>query len=133
MRLKRWTLLLLSLLLVLLVACDAEEDPVEVIRSFMAAVEAFDVTKAQHLVCQAQRARVQDSLEPFGALTEADEAFAIRFDDLTFQERSNDGKVAIVHVRGQLIVSFLGQQEVQEVDEEHVLVKEGGRWLVCDP
>jgi hypothetical protein len=32
-----------------------------------------------------------------------------------------------------LTLAFLGQQEVQEVDEEHLVVKEGGRWVICDP
>jgi hypothetical protein len=124
--------LLLSVV-VLLVACDGKESPVEVVRSFMAAVETFDVATAEDLVCQARRARVRESLEPFDDVTELGGAFDLKIDDLTFQERSNDGEVAVVHVSGKLTISYLGQQETQEIDEEHIIVREGGRWLVCDP
>ena len=130
---KGSTLLLLSVILAILGACDREQGPVQVVRSFMTAVEAFDLGTAESLVCAAQRSKVRTSLEPFEDVATLGEAFDISRGELSFQERSNDGNVAVVHVSGELTVNFLGQQEVQEVDEEHVVIKENGHWLVCDP
>ena len=124
---------LLSVILVLLGACGKEQSPIEVVQSFMTAVEAFDLSTAESLVCEAQRSRVRESLEPFDDVAGLGEAFDMSFDDLSFQEQSSDGKVAIVQVSGTLTISFLGQQEVQEISEEHVVIEQGGRWVICDP
>jgi hypothetical protein len=99
----------------------------------MLAIETLDITQAQSLTCQAQRARVRESLAPFGNISELGEAFDINFDELIFEEQSNDGHTAIVHVSGKMTLSFLGQQETQEINEDHVLIKEEGKWVVCDP
>jgi hypothetical protein len=61
------------------------------------------------------------------------EAFDMSFHDLTVQELSNDGNTAVVHVSGTVLVSFLGRQEEQAVNEEHAVVREHGRWVICDP
>lgn len=131
--LRNHTPRLLVAALMMLVACAREQSPVEVVRSFMTAVETFDLTAAENLVCEAQWAGIRAGLEPFDGVTRLSEAFDIGFEGLSFQERSNDGSVAIVRVTGTLALSFLGQQEIQEVDEEHLVVKDGGRWVICDP
>lgn len=87
----------------------------------------------QSLVCEKQLSQVRDILEPFNDAGRSTEVFDLSFEELSFQERSNDGSVAVVQVTGILLVSFLGQQEKQAVDEEHVLVREGKRWVICDP
>jgi hypothetical protein len=99
----------------------------------MIALEAFDLAEAEGLVCEAQRDRVRESLEPFGDVVGLDEAFDIGFEELSYKEHSNDGSSAVVQVKGTVKLSFLGQHEVQNVDEEHLVVKEGGRWVICDP
>lgn len=124
---------LLGVVVLLLAACEGEQGPVEVVQSFMTAVETFDVATAESLVCQAGRARVRESLAPFGAIAEPGEVFDVRISDLVVQEQSNDGEVAVVHVSGKLTLFFLGQQETQEINENHTVVREGGRWVVCDP
>jgi hypothetical protein len=129
-KLRGWLLLGI---VVLAVACQGEQLPVEVVRSFFTAVETFDVAKAESLVCQAQRHRVRESLTPFSDIAAPGEAFDIRFGELVIQEQSNDGKISVVRVKGQLTLFFLGQQETQGVDETHTLVKDHGRWLICGP
>jgi hypothetical protein len=99
----------------------------------MAAVEAFDLDTAEGLVCSEQKPRVRDSLEPFGNVAQLDEAFDMAFEDLSFQEQSNDGAVAVIRVSGSVRLSFLGKIELQGIDEEHVVVNEDGRWVICDP
>jgi len=128
---KWWFCLLVSL--TLLAGCETETSPVEVTRAFMRAIETLDVTQAQSLVCQAQQVRVRESLAPFGDIRELGEAFDINFDELTFEEQSNDGSTAVVHVSGRMTLSFLGQQETQEINEDHIVVKEEGKWVVCNP
>lgn len=126
----------LSLLLsvgLIMTACSGGQNPVQVVRAFMTAVGTFDVSRAESLVCEAQKAKVRNSLGPFGDLAQLSEAFDISFDELTFQEQSSDANVVVVHVRGTVTLSFLGQQEKQNVDEEHFVVREGGRWVICDP
>lgn len=119
-------------MLLLLGACAKQRGPVEVVSSFMSAVEAFDVATAESLVCEAQRARVRESLEPFDNVANLGEAFDVNFERLSFQERGGDENSVIVHISGTLELSFLGQHEVQDVNEDHLVVRENGRWLVCD-
>ena len=130
---RNHTLRVLGVALIVLVACAKEQNPVEIVRSFMRAVETFDLGAAENMVCEAQRAGIRASLVAFDGVDRLSEAFDISFEDLSFEERSNDGDVAIVRVTGTLALSFLGQQEIQEVNEEHLIVKEGGRWVICDP
>ena len=131
--LKRSALLVLGFAIALLGACAKKQSPDDVVRAFMAAVETFDLDTAEELVCNDQKPRVRDSLEPFGNVAQLDEAFDMTFEDLSFQEQSNDGDVAIIRVSGRVSLSFLGKNEVQDVDEEHVVVNEDGRWVICDP
>lgn len=115
-------------------ACGKDPgSPVEVVELFMTAIDDFDLAVAEDLVCEAQQGRLQNSLEPFYGVAELTEAFDLSFGDLSIEERSNDGETAIVHVSGLVTLSFLGQEEVQEVNEDHVVLKENGRWVVCDP
>ena len=130
---RSWALGFCLLALLLLVGCETETNPVEVTRSFMIAIETLNITQAQTLVCQTQRARVRESLAPFGDISELGEAFNINFAELNFEEQSNDGSTAVVHVSGKMTLSFLGQQETQEINEDHIVIKEEGKWLVCDP
>jgi len=126
---KRRFLLCLAVTTVCVSACTSEKRPVEVVRSFMAALERTDAAAAEKLVCQAQRAQVRASLEPFGDATQ----FDLTFDELDVQELSNDGERAVVQVGGTLTLVFLGQQETQPVNETHIVIKENGRWVICDP
>ena len=131
--LKRSALLVFGVVITLLGACAEKQSPDDVVRSFMAALETFDLDTAEDLVCSVQKPRVRDSLEPFGNVAQLDEAFDMTFEDLSFQEQSNDGDVAIIRVSGRVRLSFLGKNEVQDVNEEHVVVNEDGRWVICDP
>ena len=126
-------LLLLGAVLLLPVACDGGASPIEVMRSFFAAMEARNLDSAEDLVCERQQEKVRQSLEPFGQVTQLDEAFSLDFEDLLFEERNNDGQTAVIRVTGSLTLSFLGQEETQPVNEEHILIKENGRWIICDP
>ncbi len=119
--------------ILLLVACRGEQTPVEIVRDFLGAIENLDATAAASLVCPAQRDKVRGSLAPFDAIAAPGEAFDISFGKLVIQEQSNDGQVSIVRVKGYLTIFFLGDQELQEVDETHTLVKNGGNWLICNP
>ncbi len=121
------------LLVVLVISCRGEQAPEKVVQAFLDAIEAFDVATAESLVCQAQRDKVRGSLAPFDDIAAPGEAFDISFGELVIQEQSNDGQVSTVRVKGYLTMFFLGDQEVQEVDETHTLVKNGGNWLICNP
>ena len=117
----------------LLCACVQTQSPVQVARDFMAAIERFDLQAAERLVCPAQQARVRASLAPFEEYGRPGETFYASLEGLTIEEQRNDGHTALVHVRGELSLFFLGQQETQQINEMHTLVRQDGRWLVCDP
>jgi hypothetical protein len=114
-------------------ACGQQTGSVQTVEAFLAALEAFDIEKAQSLVCESQQESVLGVLEPFGNVSGMTEAFNMAFDDIQVTERALEGDMALVHISGNVTISFLGQQERQAVDEEHVLVKENGRWVICDP
>jgi len=114
-------------------SCSDKKVPTDTLRAFMGAVESFDLDTAQSLVCDRQRAQVQESLAFFDDVTSLSEAFDMRFEDLEFTERSNDGAVAVVLVTGKAKLAFLGKEDVQDVYEEHVLENVDGRWVICDP
>ncbi len=98
----------------------------------MEALESFDTAKAKSLVCEQQRTRVENSLAPFGDVSALGETFAMSLEEMSYEELSNDGEVSIVRVQGQMRLSFLGQEETQEIKEEHTVIKQDGRWLICD-
>jgi hypothetical protein len=129
---RRFALLCTGILL-LLAACGQKATPTEVVQEFMAAIEQFDSASAAARVCEAQKDRVESILDAFGEEAGLEEAIDLAFDKLAFEELSNDGEAAVVHVSGALVVSFLGHQERQIVNEEHVVVQEEGHWVVCDP
>lgn len=99
----------------------------------MEAIQAFNIAKAKTLVCEAQRAQVENSLAPFGDTSKLGETFVMSLEDMRYEEHSNDGSVAVVLVKGRMKLSFLGQETVQEINEKHTLIKQGGHWLICDP
>lgn len=99
----------------------------------MSAVESFDLDTAQSLVCDRQRAQVQESLASFDNVKRLSEAFDMTFEDLEFTERDNDGALAVVQVTGTVRLAFLGKEDVQDVYEEHFLENVEGRWVICDP
>jgi hypothetical protein len=125
--------LVLTGVVLVLGACRGETTPVEVMQALMSEVGNLDGSRAQSFVCEKKQDRVRETLESFDGNDAVGEAFDLAFDELTFEEVSNDGTTAIVHVSGWLVISFLGQQESQVVDEDHLLIREGKRWVVCDP
>jgi hypothetical protein len=133
---KAWSFvslgILTGILALLLVACEQEDDPTQIMRSFMDAIERFDVDAAENLVCPGQRAKVRESLASLEGIAKPSEAFDVRITDLKVEELDNDGETALLHVKGQLTLVFLGQQEVQQIDEKHTLIRENGQWLICD-
>jgi hypothetical protein len=130
---NRWLLLLLVIGL-LLVACGGNKgrSPTQAVRSFIESLETFDAATAKSLVCEQQRNHVENSLAPFGDVSALGETFAMSLEDMSYQELSNDGEVAVVLVQGQMRLSFLGQEQTQEIKEEHIVIKQDGRWLICD-
>ena len=114
-------------------SCSEKTVPSDTVRAFMSAVESFDLDTAQSLVCDRQRAQVQESLASFDNVKRLSEAFDMTFEDLEFTERDNDGALAVVQVTGTVRLAFLGKEDVQDVYEEHFLENVEGRWVICDP
>jgi hypothetical protein len=53
------------------------------------------------------------------------------YTNLKFEEKSNDGKTAIVHLSGSMTLKALGQVVQQEYNEDLRVVNESNGWKVC--
>lgn len=122
---------------VLLSACGgAPAGPAGAIQGWLTAFTKFDFKAVTDMTCAAQKDQVNQALSFFSGSSGADlsslsSLFSFDFSKLTFQEKSNDGKTAVIHVGGQMITKVFGQDQSQDMDEDLQVVNEGGQWKVC--
>jgi len=51
---------------------------------------------------------------------------------LSFKTTEQSGDTASVQVTGKMKMTFLGQEQEDEIDEAMPMVKEDGKWKVCE-
>lgn len=134
--LPRHTLLTLIVATLLIAGCSAGGGPaIDATRAWFQALSELDFDGVLALTCS--NARVRNSLEtrldPFIDLKGTLDALQGQFDfsGLKFEEKSNDGRTAVIHLSGQMELRALGQAEALEVFEDITVVNEGGTWKVC--
>jgi hypothetical protein len=170
-------LVLIGLFLTLaLAACGkggGGDEPAKVAENVMKALGKMDIDGASEFFCEARRTELEDALTgDLGELEamgmDADElldAFKITLTDMKYEEKSQDGDKAIVHITGSMklefdsdklkdffkkaaeaagetvtdeeldfIVEMIASSAAQEedLDEDVELIKEDGKWVVCD-
>jgi hypothetical protein len=89
-------------------------DPAEVTQMVVDAMQTLDIEAASEHFCEEQRSDLDSSLEEGFAELEAmgldpDElldAFQLNFDDVEYEERSQEGDEAVVHVSGSMSLEF---------------------------
>ncbi len=122
--------------LILLSACSAGGGPaIEGTRAWFQALADLNLDAVMQLTCARPRVRteIENKLEPFFDLKDALTALKGQFDfsGLKFEEASNDGKTATIHLTGKMWLKALGQSEVLDVFEDITVVKEDSGWKVC--
>jgi hypothetical protein len=111
-------LLIVGLLgVILLAACGGGsegDEPTAVVKEVVDAMQTLDVEAASENFCEEQKSELNSSLdEGFAELealgldpNELMDAFQLNFADLEYEERSQEGDEAVVHVSGTMSLDF---------------------------
>ena len=135
-RLTGPVILLVCASLVLLTACSAGGGPaIDGTRNWFQALADLRLDDVLKLTCSNPRVRnaIELKLEPFAELKDALQSLKGQFDfsGLKFEEKSNDGKTAAIHLSGKMLLRALGQSQALDVFEDIPVVNENGVWKVC--
>ena len=136
---KRLTVVVIVLIVVgiLMSACGGggAGGPVGAVQSWLDGLTKFDFKAVTDLTCSAQRQQIEQSLSFFSSsgqdLSALKNLFTFDFSKLKFEEKSNDGKAATVHLSGSMSVTAFGQSQNQDMNEDVSVVNENGGWKVC--
>ncbi len=138
----RWALVSVMVLVLLLSACGGGggDDPAKPVKAFFDAFAAMDSGKAADTVCEQYRDTVKSGLDAaFGFFKLAGEDAKIEVTGLKLKvEDKTDNEATVVVTAGQLKFSLMGQEDVTDLAGDSEIgsvkvVKEGGKWLICDP
>lgn len=168
--------LLVGALILLFVACggcsNGGDDPAEVVKNAVEALERLDEDKASEYFCREHEGYVKDSFagasEYMGlSIDDVKEVLKFQFTDMKYEEKNREGDRAIVHVTGLAKLELNGDKYKElarkaieaegetisdedlelldlitplvtglntetEVDGDVELIKEDGKWKVCD-
>lgn len=137
--LKRMSRALVGLIVgaLLLSACSGGGGPaIEATRAWLQALSVLNFDGVMKMTCSDAKARdaIEQTLEPFTDMQSTLKSVNGVFDytNLKFEEKSNDGKTAIVHLSGSMTLQALGQVQQLEYNEDIRVVNENNVWKVCD-
>ena len=135
-RLKVLLTLLIAARPFLLTACGAGGGPaIDGTRNWFQALADLRVDDVLKLTCSNPRVRneIEQKLEPFTDIKTTLQSLKGQFDfsGLKFEEKSNDGKTATIHLSGKMVLKALGQSQALDLFEDIPVVNESGVWKVC--
>jgi hypothetical protein len=87
-----------------------------------------DENALKDLTCAAQHESLAGVAGVLGSL----EGGGLDLSGLSFKTTEQSGDTASVQVTGKLKVTLLGQALEEDIDEAMPMVKEDGKWKVCD-
>jgi hypothetical protein len=127
---------LIAVGLLVLSACGGGGSPaIEGTRAWFQALADLRFDDVMNLTCSnvAVRNEIGAKLDPFIDLKDTLAALKGQFDfsNLKFEEKSNHGGTAVIHLSGSMVLKALGQTEALDVAEDISVVNEGGTWKVC--
>ncbi len=127
---KRVLSLVTIFLLVSTAACSAGGgSPDQAAKQWFEALAKGDENGLKDLTCAAQ----QDSATGLtGLLAGLGEEMELDVSDLSFETTEQSRDTASVQVTGKMKMSLLGQEQEEEADEAVPMVKEDGKWKVCN-
>jgi hypothetical protein len=122
--------------LIFLAACGGGGSPaIDGTRAWFQALAELRFDDVMSLTCANAPVRneIGAKLDPFIDLKETLAALKGQFDfsNLKFEEKSNNGRVAVIRLSGSMTLVALGQTEAMDVAEDITLVNESGTWKVC--
>ena len=120
----------------LLSACSGGGGPaIEATRAWLQALSVLNFDGVMNQTCSDAKTRdaIEQALTPYTDLQSTLKSVNGLFDytNLKFEEKSNDGKTAIIHLSGSMILKALGQVEQLEYNEDLRVVNENNVWKVC--
>ncbi len=122
--------------LIVLAACSGGGSPaIEGTRAWFQALAELRFDDVMNLTCASVPVRneIGAKLDPFIDLKETLAALKGQFDfsNLKFEEKTNNGRVAVIRLSGSMTLVALGQTEAMDVAEDITVVNENGVWKVC--
>ena len=122
--------------LIVLTACGGGGSPaIDGTRAWFQALAELRFDDVMNLTCAngPVRNEIAAKLDPFIDLKETLAALKGQFDfsSLKFEEKSNNGRVAVIRLSGSMTLVALGQTEAMDVAEDISVVNESGVWKVC--
>jgi hypothetical protein len=122
--------------LIVLTACGGGGSPaIDGTRAWFQALAELRFDDVMNLTCAngPVRNEIAAKLDPFIDLKETLAALKGQFDfsNLKFEEKSNNGRVAVIRLSGSMTLVALGQTEAMDVAEDISVVNESGVWKVC--
>ena len=122
--------------LIVLAACSGGGSPaIEGTRAWFQALAELRFDDVMNLTCASVPVRneIGAKLDPFIDLKETLAALKGQFDfsNLKFEEKTNNGRIAVIRLSGSMTLVALGQTEAMDVAEDITVVNENGVWKVC--
>jgi hypothetical protein len=122
--------------LILLTACSGGGSPaIDGTRAWFKALAELRFDDVMNLTCAdtAVRNEIGAKLDPFIDLKPTLAALKGQFDfsNLKFEEKTNNGRVAVIRLSGSMTLQALGQTEAMDVAEDITVVNDSGTWKVC--
>jgi hypothetical protein len=138
---KRLSVLVIIVLMLgtLMSACGgaAAGGPTGAVQAWLDAWTKFDTKAVGDLTCASLKPQIDQAMSLFNSgssgqdLSALKDLFSFDFSKLKFEETSNNGQTATIHVSGSMTVKALGQEQSQDMNEDVQVVNENGGWKVC--
>ena len=138
----RWTLLTVIVLSLVLIACGGGSDggdPKKPVNDFFDGFAKMDAEKASNAVCKQYRDEFKAGMEGiFELLKSMDEDAKIEISGMKLEVKDKkDDEASITATAGTMKLVLMGQEDVtdladQSASEPLKVVKEDGKWLICD-
>jgi len=120
------------ILIVLMAACGGGGDggsPDQVAKQWLEALAKGDKNALKDLTCIAQQESVAGTT---GFLAGLGEEMGLDVSALSFTTTEQSEDKASLQVTGKIRMTLLGVEQEEEIDEAMPMVKEDGKWKVCD-
>jgi len=110
-------------------ACGGGGSPDQAAKQWFGALAKGDENALKDLTCAAQQEQITGAT---GLLATLGQGAGLDLSGLSYKTTAQDGDTASVQVTGKLKVTLLGQAVEEEIDEAMPMVKEDGKWKMCE-
>ena len=128
---KRALSVVTLVLVILMAACGGGGggSPEQAAKQWFDALAKGDENTLKALTCAAQQEQVTGAT---GLLATLGEGAGLDLSGLSYKTTEQNGDTASVQVTGKLKVTLLGQAVEEDIDEAMPMVKEDGKWKMCE-